>query len=57
VHWSLDERLRAAVVEFPLNPVKVLLFVKPGRWKSCATKRAATPLKKVDHRKGVVALR
>jgi hypothetical protein len=57
VHWSLDERLRAAVVEFPLNPVKVLLFVKPGRWKSFATKCAATPLKKVDHRKGVVALR
>ena len=56
MHRLGNELVGASVIQFTLNPVMLLLVVKPCLRKRIWTKCAATSLQQVDHCQGVVAL-
>src|SRR6266571_3930418 len=56
MHWSPHECGCAAVIEFPLDPVELLLLSKPFSRHWIWSERASAAPKQTDHRYSVVAL-
>src|SRR5437660_7835425 len=57
VHRFGDEHCGSTVIQFALNPIKLLLFVQPSLWQRIGPERAAASSQQVGHGQGVVALR
>src|SRR6266446_1698382 len=56
MHWLLDEGGAAAVVQFALDPIQLLLLGQPFCRQRIRSKAVTTAVKQADHRQGVIAL-